>query len=384
MWQVIEMDEQKLMLLVHRDENTKLDFKLKLSIETESGKKELAKDISAIANSRGGRGYILFGIEDKTKSLIGIQEKDFLEESIQQIVATRIDPPVPVLVETVPIDGVIIGVITIYSTDQKPHQIRETGAFPIRRGSTTDIMRKDEIASLLEETGIISHELIPVLKAGSDDLNMEKIMDFFKKSGLSGMISSSLLLQTGILVQEKDFSMPHPSFGGMILFGKTPNLFLPHCRIHIHNGLSSEHPSHYVTAGTLLEQLDSCSSFLLKCIGSGNDRLVQVILEHLGNAVLHRDYFDIHNFIEVFVNEKNIEIINPGFSRMGTESKTDNNSKRNMWLYVKAITIDSSHAYFHKEYDTPLTYRERRRIKYFNLVAQNKFKVVIPMGLLPR
>ena len=43
-----------------------------MDILIESGKKELAKDICAIANSRGGRGYIVIGVEDKTKRIIGI------------------------------------------------------------------------------------------------------------------------------------------------------------------------------------------------------------------------------------------------------------------------------------------------------------------------
>ena len=56
-------------ILLKREEGTKLDFKVKMDIVIESGKKELAKDICAIANSHGGRGYIVIGVEDKTKGL---------------------------------------------------------------------------------------------------------------------------------------------------------------------------------------------------------------------------------------------------------------------------------------------------------------------------
>ena len=66
------MDTKKISILLKREEGTKLDFKLKIDILIESGKKELAKDICAIANSRGGRGYIVIGVEDKTKRVIGI------------------------------------------------------------------------------------------------------------------------------------------------------------------------------------------------------------------------------------------------------------------------------------------------------------------------
>ncbi len=47
------MNENKLRRLIKKNEYEKLDFKLKIELFTESVKKELAKDICAIANSRG-------------------------------------------------------------------------------------------------------------------------------------------------------------------------------------------------------------------------------------------------------------------------------------------------------------------------------------------
>ena len=44
------MDIKKLRSILKREEGTKLDFKLKLELWNETGKKELAKDVCAIAN----------------------------------------------------------------------------------------------------------------------------------------------------------------------------------------------------------------------------------------------------------------------------------------------------------------------------------------------
>ena len=54
------MDIQRLKQLLSREENEKMDFKAQLKLTTEGEKKELVKDVTAIANSRGGRGYIIF------------------------------------------------------------------------------------------------------------------------------------------------------------------------------------------------------------------------------------------------------------------------------------------------------------------------------------
>jgi len=94
------MDSKKILSLIKRNEGLKLDFKQKLLLEYESGKKELAKDVCAIANSRGGRGYIVVGVEDKTKNIIGLMENElFSEEQIQQIITSRCEPPIPISVD---------------------------------------------------------------------------------------------------------------------------------------------------------------------------------------------------------------------------------------------------------------------------------------------
>ena len=79
------MDAQKLNSIIKKQEGPKLDFKMRLDIKTESGKKELAKDIIAIANSQGGRGHLVIGIEDKTKRVVGINHDEYCEERIQQM-----------------------------------------------------------------------------------------------------------------------------------------------------------------------------------------------------------------------------------------------------------------------------------------------------------
>lgn len=49
------MDVQKLKQLLSREEGEKLDFKACLKLSTESDRKELVKDVTAIANSKGAK-----------------------------------------------------------------------------------------------------------------------------------------------------------------------------------------------------------------------------------------------------------------------------------------------------------------------------------------
>lgn len=310
------MDTQKLLCLLQKEEGTKLDFKQKLTLDTESSKKEFAKDICAIANSRGGRGYILFGIEDKTKAILGITPEEFIEEKLQLIVSSRIDPPVPISADIVKYEDKLIGVITIYTTEQKPHQLRDSGAFYIRRGSTTDLMRKEEIASFLQETGLISYELLPVINASIDDLDTEKISDFLEKSGLPNKIDTDILIGTGIVSREKEYSEIHPTTGGLLLFGKNPSNFLPHAIIKIYNYINPKLSCHHISSGTIMEMVKDSYSFTSECLAD-IDFPMEIACDIIAKSILFKDYFDINTPNEIYIHKNRIEIINPGAALKG-------------------------------------------------------------------
>src|SRR3712207_1507655 len=167
------MNRKKLLSLLKRREGVKLDYKLKLDLCMESGKKEFSKDICAIANSRGGRGHLIIGVEDKTKKVVGMDKNSITEEQVQQIISSRCEPPVPISLDFVEIYGKDVGVITIYQSNQKPHQTRDNGAFYIRRGSTTDTMRKQELITAFQESMSLNIELTPVVKSSIKDLNID-------------------------------------------------------------------------------------------------------------------------------------------------------------------------------------------------------------------
>ena len=378
------MDIQKLQFLLNKEEGPKLDFKLVLNIETSSGKKELAKDISAIANSRGGRGYIVFGVEDKTKRIEGINPSDFVEEKIQQIISARCEPPIPLSVETILYKEKYIAIITIYSGEQKPYQIRENGAFYIRRGSTTDIMRKEEIASLIQETGMINYELTPVIRAGMASLDMNKIKDYILKTGLTANESNlDILDNLGIITKDRENNEYHPTAGGLLLFGNIPQQYLPHCFIKVVNKINTRFEEIKIFQGSLLDMLDNAESFIKDVID--NERYpLNAVYEAIANAIEYRDYFDVYNEISIFIFKKSIEIVSPG-----NLIKNNNNNlygmnmtlRRNMWLYQRLITIDNKGRFL----QTGMGFKRMRqafsgygRVKLVSIVEGNVFKVIFP------
>lgn len=377
------MDIKKLNSLLNREEGAKLDFKLRMEINGESGKRELIKDISAIANSRGGRGYIVIGIEDKTKSIIGIDGKcNFKEEQIQQIVTSRCEPPIPVTVDFIKLQNKTIGVITIYDGGQKPYQVRDNGAFYIRRGSTTDIMRKVELIQAFEENFNFSIETTPLIRTDIRQLNNKLVNKYFNKKGIvvTEENRTYLLQSSSIIYKEQENSKERCTFGGLLVFADNNAIQLPNNMIRIVNQINKVEVSVKIIQGNLLCMIDSAEAFIAKVLP--NQYPVEAINEAIRNAVLYRDYSDMNRVIEVILGTRKIEVISPGCSLNAYESRNGQiNTRKNIWLYEKLITLDEGQRFLKQGAGIKrMKYALKGigKIKFINSYIENKFKVIFP------
>jgi predicted HTH transcriptional regulator len=377
------MDSKKLLSLIKREEGTKLDFKLRLELNSETGKKELTKDICAIANSNGGRGYIIVGIKDKSKEIIGIQEDDmFKEEQIQQIIATRCEPPIPIEVDFIDIKNKKIGVISIYDGEQKPYQVRENGAFYIRRGSTTDIMRKQELIALFEENLSLTIETCPLIRSTIDVLNLELVDKYFNKKGIEVNEENRkfLLLSAGIAFEHKEGSPLKCTYGGLLVFSDKNYLYIPNNMIKITNKLNNIYGDLHIVQGDLLSMVDKAEEKIIEILPK--EYPVQAIIEAIKNAVLYREYFDLNKIIEIIIDENKIVISSPGeFIDENNKGEKTIYNKRNIWLYEKLITLDDKKRFLNSGRGFTIikeAFKGKGKVKFVNSRVEHSFKVILP------
>ena len=377
------MDSKRLLSLIKKEEGVKLDFKLKLSLQSEGNKKELAKDVCAIANSRGGRGYIIIGLEDKSKEIIGVNESEIIkEEQVQQIVSSRCEPPIPISVDTCKIQGKRICVITIYSGDQKPYQIRESGAFYIRRGSTTDTMRKQELIEAFEENLDFFMETSTVMKSDISFLDEDLLKQYFKNKGieLNEENKEFLLESSRIAYRERESGKMNCTLGGLLIFSNYNSLWIPQNMIKIINRINKNKDEVIVIQGSILEMVDKSERVIYDLMP--NDYPSSAIIEGVKNAVLYRKYSSVNRVIEISIGYKSVSIDSPGAliekSNLGKEIS---HSKRNIWIYEKLITLDNNKRFLNNGRGfsrMKKAFYGGGKVKLINSIKDDYFKVILP------
>lgn len=331
------MNLHKLHQLLKNDEGFKLDFKLKLGLEFESEKKEFVKDVIAIANTPGGRGYIIFGIEDQTRNVVGLENiSEHLEERIQQMIASRATPPVPVRFELLELKGKKVGVLTIYKSMQVPHQCMQTGAFYVRRGSTTDRANRHEIANMLQQFGMLSFENVPCRSSSLSDLNEEAIK---KHTGLTSLetIQQQLILCTmGIIACDLEKEIYYPTYGGLLLFGNRPQNFIPQAVLEVEEGgriIGIE--------GNIVEMITRFTEVAKRALPA--DYPVEGLLEVITNAVVHRNYWNNAQYTQVQIGKQEIVVTNP-MSYELCEGKSIR-WRANPWLYSRLLLMQQQNSF---------------------------------------
>ena len=376
------MDQKKILRLINMEEGPKLDFKLRLDIFTEGGKKEFAKDVCAIANSKGGRGYIIVGVMDKSKEIIGIEDEDrYGEERIQQIVTTRCEPPIPIEVEFATISGKRVGVIIIYDGDQKPYQIKETGAFYIRRGSTTDVMRKQEILRIFEENLELAIETCPIIKSNKSLLDKSLINKYFAKKGIivTEQNEDFLLESSGITYMDKITGKVKCTFGGLLVFSEKNSICIANNIIRIINKVNKNTNEVMVIQGSLLSMIETAKDKINEIINTNYPK--EAVLEAVKNAVLYREYTNCNRIIEVIITKRSVVIESPGELIQNFNVGIYNYLRRNMWIYEKLITLDDNNNFLNNEGGfsrIKSAFKGKGKVKFINSQLENSFKVILP------
>jgi ATP-dependent DNA helicase RecG len=332
------MTKRELMELIHNGENSGVEFK-RDTIENY----QLAKELVAFANHSGGK--LLLGVEDDGV-IVGLTRPN-MEEWVMQGCRDKIRPEaIPffeVLRDVEP--GKNVAVIEV-GRGWSVHHVWHNGhrTYFVRVGSTSREASQEELERLFQQRGAFRLEIRAVSGGSLDDMDLRRLQDYFSRirgqecpPGADRRAWEDLLVNTELMIQEADRAIP--TVAGLLLFGLTPNKFLPQAGIDAvaYPGTEKDYAAREraslrgpitpllgergVVENGLVEQAiafvrrnTSVSAKLVD--GARREEKFaypdEAIREAVVNAVAHRDYLLSATDIELSVFADRIEIISPG------------------------------------------------------------------------
>ena len=332
------MTKLELLEILKNPENSGIEYKRDV---VENFK--LAKELVAFANLRGGR--VLLGIDDDGSG-VGIERKN-LEEWVMSACRDKIRP------ELIPYFQVIRDVepgkdVAVVQVDRGwgVHHVWHNNhrSYYIRVGSQSREAGPEELARLFQQRGAFRLEVRGVSGSGLDDLDRRRLKDYFSRIRSQEVPDAddiegwrTLLVNTEFFVEEED-TVP-ATIAGILLFGKSPNRFLPQAgidavaypgkeknyaareRMSLRGPLTPLFSDGELLSNGLVEQ---AVEFVRRNIGvtayleDGARRKEkwaypdEAVREAIVNALVHRDYLLSSTDIELSIYEDRLEIISPG------------------------------------------------------------------------
>ncbi len=211
---------------IKNGENSAMEFK-RDDLRTQ----DLAKELVAFSNLQGG--IVLLGVEDDGR-IAGLTRKS-LEEWVMSVCRDKIRPAILPHFELVQnIEGgkdiAIVYVPRGYGVHSLWHN--NSSKYLIRVGSQSREASTEELARLFQQRGSLRTELQPVSGSAFEHLDQRRLQNYFGQIRQQDVPAEenvsawqSLLVNTDIMTEGG------VSVGGMVLFGSTPNRFLPQAGI---------------------------------------------------------------------------------------------------------------------------------------------------------
>ena len=300
---------------------------------------DLAKELVAFSNLSGG--MVLLGVEDDG-SISGMTRPD-LEEWVMTTCRDKIRPGIIPFFEVVRKvepgkDVAIVRVTRGFDVNSLWHNNRNT--YYIRVGTQSREPSPEELGRLFQQRVTIRAELRPVSGATLNYFDRRRLRDYFSRIRQQKAPPyeeeaawQTLLVNTEIMIEEG------VTVGGMLLFGITPNRFLPQAGIDAaaFPGTEKDYAARERAAlrgpmtpllgkdGALVENglveqgLDFVRRNTPVTATLEEGRRIEkptyppeVLREAIVNALIHRDYLLSGTDIELVVYSDRLEIVSPG------------------------------------------------------------------------
>lgn len=285
------------------------------------------KSVVAFANTAGGT--LLFGVKDRSREVLGIDDPLDLEMRIANLISDSIRPRLLPEIEILPWRRTNLVAVQVFPSPFAPHYVKnigpEQGAF-IRVGSTNRVADRAIQEEMRRMASNQSYDEEPIPDLNSEVIDFRAASELFKPNR---QLSQRDLEVLGLVKRSGNRKVP--TVGGVLLFGKTrserfPDAFLQagrfagkdRTRILDSMDIHTHLPGLVEESITFIRKHESVG---LQINSARHQELWPVplpaIREAVINAIVHADYAQRGAPIRLAIYDDRIEVENPGLLPFG-------------------------------------------------------------------
>ncbi|GBC97000.1 hypothetical protein HRbin16_02816 [bacterium HR16] len=282
---------------------------------------DIAAELVAFANTDGGE--LIFGVDDE-RHIVGVSEADSLMRQVDNVAYQNCEPPITVVQETVSTPEGLVVVVHVAKGEMRPYRTRR-GDYFIRTTTGRRRATRQELQRLFQAVESLFFEDTLVLKATTKDIDFPAFARFRQVVVGEVEVDDEQMMLNWSLLQHHAGKV-HPTVGGMLLFGREPQRFLPYAYVSVARipGTDTSSPPSDAKSveGNLFDQLEDTARFLRIYLPSPHrihgfepetqpEIPEEALREFIVNALVHRDY-TLSSPVRVFVLDDRIEVHSPG------------------------------------------------------------------------
>jgi len=298
------------------------------------GRDELAEEMSAFANAKGG--VLVLGIDDRSREVTGIPvaRLEDVETLVRDVANDSIDPPLYLDIHRIELPDTLGNVLPVIRVDidRSLFVHAAKGKYLYRVGSSKRPMSPDYLARLMQQRSqarLIRFDEQIVPNASMESLSPELIARY--RTNRSD-VTQHIHLQKMSMVGEDQDGVLRPTVCGVLMGTEKPHEFLSHAYIQAvayrsdletaHQHLDGYQLDKQDITGPLDSQVRGALQFIARNMRVGGSKSagrsdipqydLTAVFEALVNAVAHRDYSIYASRIRLRLYRNCLQLFVPG------------------------------------------------------------------------
>ncbi|MDR2732162.1 MAG: putative DNA binding domain-containing protein, partial [Fibromonadaceae bacterium] len=307
--------------IIKSGETSKVQFKLEFDNQD-----KIASEIIAMSNSKGG--MIIFGVEDKTGAIVGLDYSNLQNtgNKLATIANDLIKPQAYIITEVITIDEKNLLIVYVDEGFAKPYK-DTNGTIWIKQGADKRrLTDNNEQIRLFQQSGLLYVDEMIVPNTSITDISKDKVNHYLKQI-LQDFDDSEIIHNDALYKNLSIIKNSKLTLGGLLFFAKEPQKYRPaFCTKAVSFYGNSIGGTHYRDSrdiiGSIPEMFKESMLFFkqnLKHVQRGQNfnsvgivEIAEIALEELiQNALVHRDYSK-NAPVRLMIFDDRIEIVSPG------------------------------------------------------------------------